>query len=104
MNKRALLIVSASSVLAFALSIVVIVVASAARLNLSSGIFMAILALFGLGLISGAVAWMLGLMQTARCRQWEWFVEILALGPVGALIFAGFGQQGAVDLLAPVDA
>lgn len=100
MNRRMLLIVSASSVLALALVITVVGIASGARLNLSSGVFAALMTLFALGAIAGAVAWILGLMQAAKNRRWDWFVEILALGALGALIFAAVGwrdEQGSVS-------
>ena len=45
-------------------------------------------ALVGLSsLYVGAVAMLLGLARTARERQWDWFVLVLALGPVGTLLY-----------------
>jgi len=103
-NKLVLVVLSASSILTLTISFVAILVASLARLNLSSSVFATITATFALGLLCGSIAWMLGLMQTARVRQWEWFVATLALGPVGALLFAGFGQRGVGDTLTSMDA
>ena len=94
MNNRALLIISALAVLTLGLAIVVVGVASAARLNLSSGVFAATLALFVLGVLTGAVVWLLGLMRTARDRRWEWFVEILILGALGVLVFSVVSWSG----------
>ena len=94
MNNRALLIISALSVLSLGIAIAAIGVASAARLNLGSGVFAAILALFALGVLTGAVAWLLGLMRTARDRRWEWFVAILLLGALGVLIFSVASWRG----------
>lgn len=94
MNNRVLLSVSAVSVLALALATAVIVVASAARLNLSAVVFAALLILFAFGSLTGAAAWLLGLMRTARDRHWEWFIEILVLGPLGALIFSVAAVRG----------
>jgi hypothetical protein len=88
MSKRVLLIFSASAVLALVLSALMVIVVSTMRINLSSGIFAALLTLFALGALAGVAAWILGLMQAARGRQWDWFVEVLALGAFGALIFA----------------
>jgi hypothetical protein len=93
-NNRALLIISALSVLTLGFAIGVIGVASAARLNLSSGVFAAILALFVLGVLTGAIAWLLGLMRTARDRRWEWFVVILILGALGVLVFSVVSGSG----------
>jgi hypothetical protein len=87
-NNRVLVLISAFSVLTLVLAIAVVGVASAARLNLSSWIFAATLALFVLGIITGAAVWLLGLMRTARERRWEWFVEILILGALGVLVFS----------------
>jgi hypothetical protein len=95
-NNRALLLLSALSVLALGLAIAAVGVASAIRLNLSSGIFAAILALFALGVLAGAVAWLLGLMRTARDGRWEWFVEILILGALGVLVFSVASLRGGV--------
>jgi hypothetical protein len=95
-NNRTLLLLSTFSVLALGLVVVAIGVVSAARLNLSSGVFAASLALCALGLLAGAVAWLLGLMRTARDGRWEWFVEILVLGALGVLIFSVASLQSDV--------
>jgi predicted acyltransferase len=87
-NNRVLLLVSAFSFLMLGLATTAVGVASAARLNLSSGVFAATFALFVLGVLTGAVAWLLGLMRTARDRRWEWFVEIFMLGALGVLVFS----------------
>jgi hypothetical protein len=87
-NNRTLLLLSTFSVLALGLAVVAIGVVSAARLNLSSGVFASILALCALGVLTAAVAWLLGLMRTARDGRWEWFVEILVHGALGVLIFS----------------
>ena len=97
MNNRVLLLVSTFAILALALAIAAVGVVSAAKLNLSSGVFAAILTLFALGALAGVAAWILGLMQAARGRQWEWFVEVLALGVLGALIFAIVDWRGEAD-------
>jgi hypothetical protein len=88
MSRRVLLIVSGLSVLAIALSAVTVLVVSVARLNLNSGIFTALVTTVVMGALAGFAAWILGMMQAARGRQWDWFVEVLVLGALGALIFA----------------
>ncbi|HEU0026577.1 MAG TPA: hypothetical protein VFQ25_05625 [Ktedonobacterales bacterium] len=42
-------------------------------------------------LLIGAPAWVMTLTQTARWRQWRWFVAALLLSPVAALLYAFFG-------------
>jgi hypothetical protein len=42
-------------------------------------------------LIAGAPAWVMTLTQTARWRQWGWFVAALLFSPVAALLYAAFG-------------
>ncbi len=64
-----------------------IVVASVARLNLSSAVFGGVLVLLVAGVLTGVAAWLLGMIQAARMSRWDWFVEVLVLGPLGALIF-----------------
>jgi hypothetical protein len=101
-NNRTLLLISTFSVLMLGLAIAVVGVASAAKLNLSSGAFAGILALFVLGVLTGAVAWLLGLMRTARDRRWEWFVEILVLGSLGVLVFSVATWSGEAVYAQPV--
>ena len=46
-----------------------------------------------IGLVSllGAPAWVMTLTQTARLRQWGWFVFALLLSPFASLLYAFFG-------------
>lgn len=44
-----------------------------------------------LALLMGAPAWVMTLTQTARLRQWGWFVFALFLSPIAALLYAFFG-------------
>lgn len=45
-----------------------------------------------MSLIVGAPAWVMTLTQTARWRQWGWFVAALLFSPVAALLYAFFGS------------
>ena len=94
MNNRVLLLISAFSVLTLGLAIAIVGVASAVKVNLSSGDFAATLTVFALGVLTGVAAWLLGLMRTARDRHWEWFVEILILGALGVLVFCVASLRG----------
>jgi hypothetical protein len=42
-------------------------------------------------LIAGMPAWVMTLTQTARRRQWGWFVAALFFSPVASLLYAFFG-------------
>lgn len=55
--------------------------------NLGGKLFDASLAVALTSLYVGAASMLLGLMRTARERQWDWFVMVLALGPVGTLLY-----------------
>ena len=90
MNNRNILIFALVSIVALVLGVVLLVVASAAHLNLSSAAFGSIITLFLIGGLVGFVAWLMGLMKTARISRWDWFIAVLLLGPLGALLY-GFG-------------
>lgn len=64
--------------------------------NLDGRLFHASVAVALTSLYVGAVSMLLGLARTARERQWEWFVMILALGPVAALLYGLRRTQAAV--------
>jgi hypothetical protein len=60
----------------------------------------ALVALLGAGwaplagaLLVSAPAWVMALTQTARWRQWGWFVAVLFLSPVATLLYALFGAE-----------
>jgi hypothetical protein len=100
MGKRTVLVVAATSTAALSLTLGTVVVVSVARLNLNGVVFGGVLSLFVVGCVSGGAAWVLGMMQAARLSRWDWFVEVLALGPLGALIF-GLAGPSAEVLLPP---
>ena len=39
------------------------------------------------GVVVCGAAWLLGLASAARDKQWDWFVLVLALGPLGTLLY-----------------
>jgi hypothetical protein len=43
--------------------------------------------LFEIGLAIAAIAWLFGLITTARLGRWGWLIEVFLLGPLGALIY-----------------
>jgi hypothetical protein len=90
MSKRTIQLVAAAAVGTLILGILPVVILTAAHLTLSSAMFGGTLALFLLGCVLGVAAWLMGLMATARLGRWDWFIAVLALGPLGALIY-GFG-------------
>lgn len=55
--------------------------------NLDGRLFSASIVTFLWGVIACGAAWLLGLTSAARDRQWDWFVVVLALGPLGTLFY-----------------
>jgi hypothetical protein len=65
-------------------------------------------ALLGIGwgslamvLLVSAPAWVMTLTQTARRRQWGWFIAALLFSPVAALLYAFFGAAPPPSTAAP---
>jgi hypothetical protein len=87
MNARAIAICAAASLAAVVAGIAPIVFVSVTRGNLSSLAFGASIAVFAAGCLLGVASWLSGLARTARTTDWDWFVAVLALGPVGALAY-----------------
>lgn len=65
-----------------------------------SGPFGALAAIFGFGLmpflgalLAGTPAWVMGLIQTSRWRQWRWFWAIFFLSPFAAAAYVLFGAN-----------
>ena len=64
-----------------------------ARLGLSCtgalgiAIFLASLFLL-IALVTGVVAWIMGMLQAADEKRWGWFVAVLLLGAIGSLAYA----------------
>ena len=86
MGKQARLLISGSSLLALLLSITPLSLVTIGHGNLSSVVFGAALTLLLVGSLLGSVAWLLGLMRAARIQQWDWFIAVLLLGPLGTLL------------------
>ena len=87
MNARAIAICAAASLAALAGGIFPIVLVSVTQGNLSSLAFGASIAVFAAVCLMGIASWLSGLARTARTTDWDWFVAVLALGPVGALAY-----------------
>jgi uncharacterized membrane protein YiaA len=41
-----------------------------------------------IALVTGVVAWIMGMLQAADEKRWGWFVAILLLGAIGSLAYA----------------
>ena len=54
-----------------------------------------------MALLVGVPAWVMTLTQTARWRQWGWFVAALLFSPVAALLYAFFGAGRPPTTAAP---
>jgi len=49
--------------------------------------------ILGLTGIASLVAWIFGLIRTAQLQRWGWFVAVLLLGSLGALIYGLAGPE-----------
>ena len=58
-------------------------------------------AAIGMTMLVAAPAWVMTLTQTARLRQWGWFIFALVLSPVASLLYAFFGSPRPPASLAP---
>lgn len=97
LTRRVIAILSAISLGA----IVLILLVAAAPISLCSlrllggsctgalgiGIFLASLFLL-VALVTGVVAWIMGMLQAADEKRWGWFVAVLLLGAIGSLAYA----------------
>jgi hypothetical protein len=87
MSRRSIVIFASASLTMLAVGLTLLGMVMAARANLASTAFGGLAALVVVGGVLGFVSWLLGLMRTAGQRRWDWFVAILVLGPLGALIY-----------------
>ena len=104
--RRIILILSAVSLVALATAIILVAApsvycVSSARLGSCTGalgiaIFLASLLLV-VAFFTGAVAWVMGMLQAADEKRWGWFVAVLLLGAVGSLIYGLAQSTTAVD-------
>ena len=106
LTRRVIAILSAISLGA----IVLILLVAAAPISLCSlrllassctgalgiGIFLASLLLL-IALVTGVVAWIMGMLQAADEKRWGWFVAVLLLGAIGSLAYALARPTTAVD-------
>lgn len=44
-------------------------------------------------LLWGMPAWVMALTQTARLKQWGWFIAALLFSPIAAMLYAFFGAS-----------
>ena len=105
LTRRVITILSAASLLALGAAIVLMAAPSAycvssARLGsctgaLSIAIFLASLLLL-IALVTGVVAWILGMLQAADEKRWGWFVAVLLLGAIGSLAY-GLAKPEAIN-------
>lgn len=49
--------------------------------------------LYAVAVIAAVVSWVAGLIKTAQLGRWGWFVEVLLLGFLGALIYGIAGPE-----------
>jgi hypothetical protein len=79
---------AAASLATFVVGAGVVVAVSATHGNLNSLAFGLDVTALLAGVLCGAAAWLLGMMRAAGMRRWDWFIAVLALGPVGALLYS----------------
>jgi lipopolysaccharide export LptBFGC system permease protein LptF len=82
MNKKTLLYLSIGAIVLFVLAIILGFVNAAI-----GGI------LYLLGGIVTFLAWVMGLLFTARAKEWLWFVIVLILFAVGTLLYSLMGKK-----------
>jgi hypothetical protein len=51
------------------------------------------IALYLGGVAAALLAWILGLIKTARIGRWGWFVAVLLVSPLGSLLFGLVGPS-----------
>jgi len=56
-------------------------------LSSASGAVVIGFVLYVAGALAALVAWILGLLTTARVRRWGWFIAVLLLSPLGSLLY-----------------
>jgi hypothetical protein len=96
LTRRVIMILSAVSLVALVASIVLVAAPGAYCLSsarassctgaLGIGIFFAS-ALLLVALVTGVVAWIMGMLQAADEKRWGWFVAVLLLGAIGSLAY-----------------
>ena len=99
------MILSAVSLVALAAAVVLVAAPSAycmssARLGSCTGalgiaIFLAS-ALLLVALVTGVVAWIMGMLRAVDEKRWGWFVAVLLLGAIGSLAY-GLAKPEAIS-------
>lgn len=82
-----LTITAGAALILFCLGVVDPLAVTLTHGNMHGRIFEASAMLGLTSLYVGAVSMLLGLARTARDRQWDWFVAVLALGPLATLFY-----------------
>jgi hypothetical protein len=103
LSKRTILYLALGSIVLIILGVVFAVVAAAGATtnadgtiaaSATTGIFgILALACYVIGAILALVAWIGGLIKTAQIGAWVWFVIVLILGSLGALIYGIAGPE-----------
>jgi hypothetical protein len=88
MKRQIVFWLAAASLVAFVAGAGVLVAVSVTHGNLNSLAFGLDVAALLTSALSGAAAWLLGLAGAAGARRWDWFIVVLALGPLGALLYS----------------
>jgi hypothetical protein len=103
LSKRTILYLALGSIVLIILGVVLATVAAGSATtnadgtistSATTGIFgILALACYGIGAILGLIAWIGGLIKTAQISAWVWFVIVLILGSLGALIYGIAGPE-----------
>jgi hypothetical protein len=103
LSKRTVLYLALGSIVLIILGVIFAVVAAGGTITSADGALSAsattgvfgilALACYGIGVILALVAWIGGLIKTAQIGAWVWFVIVLILGSLGALIWAIAGPE-----------
>jgi hypothetical protein len=92
-SKRTILILSAAGIVLCVLGIGVPGVSLAAASNIPQGLAVIGGLLLVAGVVLGIISWALALIKTANIREWGWFVAVVLLNSIGALIYGLAGPE-----------
>ncbi|HKV83007.1 MAG TPA: hypothetical protein VJN88_00530 [Ktedonobacterales bacterium] len=86
-HSNALALFACAALALFALGVSGPLYATLTHSNLGGAVFVASVLTMLWGALACGASWLLGLSRAARERQWDWFVVVLALGPLGTLLY-----------------
>jgi hypothetical protein len=92
-SKRTILVLSAAAIALCVLGIGVPGVSLAATSNIPQGIAAIGGLLLVVAVVLGIVGWALALIKTANIGEWGWFVVVVLLNCIGALIYGLAGPE-----------